>query len=284
MTWKEYYRLYLKELQGIYNSNEAAAIAAIVFEEKASVKRTDIILFPEKRIDDNLKKTLDDVLQQLLTHKPLQYVLGSTTFFNLIFSVNEHVLIPRPETEELVQWIIDENKNERLSLLDIGTGSGCISVALKKSLPLFTITAIDISSETLTVAKQNAEVNKTAIEFKLFDFLNKPNWQQLPSYDIIVSNPPYIPQNEKDKLEKNVTVYEPYTALFVPDKSPLLFYDAIANFSKSHLKKNGKIYAEVHEDFAKQTALLFEKLFSKVEIKKDINGKSRMIKAANFLQ
>lgn len=284
MTWGEYYRYYLKELQCIYNANEAAAIVVIVFEEKASVKRTDIILFPKKNIDSNIKKILDNVLQQLLIHKPLQYILGSTIFCNLPFTVNEHVLIPRPETEELVQWIIDENKNENKSLLDIGTGSGCIPVALKKSLPAFEIASIDVSNEALTVAKKNAETNNTAVELRLLDFLNKDNWQRLSSFDIIVSNPPYIPHNEKEKLEKNVIAYEPHSALFVPDNSPLLFYEAIAAFSESHLNKTGKIYLEVHEDFADRTSDIFKKLFSIVEIKKDINGKSRMIKAANFLQ
>lgn len=284
MTWGEYYRHYLNELQGIYNISEATAITSLVFEEKATVIRTDIVLFPEKNIDDNLKKILDDILQELLTQKPVQYILGSTIFHHLPFNVNEHVLIPRPETEELVQWIIDDNKNEPLRLLEIGTGSGCIPVALMKSMPSLEITSIDISYEALRVAKKNADINKTAIDFRQLDFLNINLWQQLPSFDIIVSNPPYIPLNEKEQLDKNVTIYEPPTALFVPDKSPFLFYDAIASFAICHLNKTGKIYVEVHEDFAKDTALLFEKIFSKVEIKKDINEKDRMIKASNFLQ
>lgn len=284
MTWGEYIRHYLDELKGIYDTSEALAITSLVFEEKASVIRTDIVLFPEKKIDDNTRKMLDDVLQQLLTQKPVQYILGGTTFYNLPFKVNEHVLIPRPETEELVQWIIDDNKNESLRLLDIGTGSGCIPVSLKKNLPAFEIISIDISNEALIVAKQNAETNNTSIDFRQFDFLNKNVWRQLPSFDIIVSNPPYIPLNEKEKLDKNVTAYEPHTALFVLDKSPFLFYEAIASFAVSHLNKTGKIYVEVHEDFAKDTASLFQKIFSKVEIKKDINGKERMIKASNFLQ
>jgi release factor glutamine methyltransferase len=282
MTWNEYYRYYLQQLQTIYSMNESTAIAGLVFESKAAVTRMDIIKSPEGLLNSQQKIVLDNALEQLMTHKPVQQVTGEAWFYNLKFTINEHVLIPRPETEELVKWIIDDNSNE-VSILDIGSGSGCISVALKKNLLHSSVISIDVSDEALTIAKQNATANKTTVDFLQLDFLNEKDWQRLPLFDIIVSNPPYIPLNEKEYLDPNVTAYEPGIALFVPDNKPLLFYKAIAAFAKTHLKKDGKIYVEIHEDFAKETAALFSSVFKEVEIRKDINGKERMIRAANFL-
>jgi release factor glutamine methyltransferase len=196
------------------------------------------------------------------------------------------VLIPRPETEELVEWIIEDRKKEKhenqLSIADIGTGSGCIAIALKKKLSAAHITAIDVSKEALTTAKENAIDNDAKIDFIQLDFLDESSWKGLQQFDIIVSNPPYIPVNEKEKLDKNVTLFEPHTALFVPDHSPLLFYEKIALFAKKHLKKDGKIYAETHEEFANATAHIFSKQFQEVKLKQDLLGKNRMIKATHF--
>lgn len=285
MTVNEYYRHYLQQLQPVYSLEEATAITAMLFENKASIKRMDIVKSPGEVIAAQNKILLDEALQQLLLHKPVQYITGETWFYNLKLTVNNHVLIPRPETEELVKWIIDEHQycKEKLTVLDIGTGSGCIPVSLKKHLPHLDITAIDVSAAALATAKQNALMNDTAIDFIQFDFLNEPARKELPLFDIIVSNPPYIPENEKEKLAANVTAYEPPIALFVPDHSPLLFYETIALFANTHLKAEGKIYVEIHEDHAKTTAAVFAKQFSHVEIRKDINGKNRMVKAANFL-
>jgi release factor glutamine methyltransferase len=282
MTWNEYYRHYLNQLQGIYPLEEAAAIAGILFENKTGITRKDIVITPDKIINNQHRIILDEALQLLLTHKPLQQITGEAWFYDMRFSINEHVLIPRPETEELVQWILDENKGS-ISILDIGCGSGCIPVALKKHLPQASVTSIDISEEALLIAKQNATGNKTNIDFVQLDFLNSNEWHRLPHFDIIVSNPPYIPVQEKESMDSNVTVYEPHTALFVPDNAPLLFYEQIAAFAKTHLNKEGKLYVEIHEDYGKETAQLFSAVFKEVEIKKDINRKDRMIKATHFL-
>lgn len=281
MTWNEYYRHYLSHLQSIYPAEEAAAITGLLFENKAGIKRKDIIITPDKIVSNHQRIILDEALQLLLTHKPLQQITGESWFYKLKFNINEHVLIPRPETEELVKWILDENGGN-ISILDIGSGSGCIPVALKKKLPLASVTSIDISAEALLLAQQNAFANKTDINFIQLDFLNRGEWQTLPPFDIIVSNPPYIPVKEKEGMDRNVTAHEPHKALFVPDESPLLFYEQIVAFTKTHLNKDGKLYVEIHEDYGKKTAQLCSTVFKQVEIRKDIHGKDRMIKATHF--
>lgn len=280
MEWNDYYRHYIKELQGIYPLEEASAIAALVFENKAAMPRTGILKSGNEPVSGSLKKKLDDALQELMRHKPVQHIVGEAWFYHLKLTVNEHVLIPRPETEELVQWIIDDNANrkENFSILDIGTGSGCIPIALKKKLPLANVVSLDISNDALDTAKQNAATNRAVIEFLLLDFLSEKEWQRLPMFDLIVSNPPYIPLNEKGKLDRNVTGYEPHTALFVPENNPLVFYEAINSFATTHLTPDGKIYVETHEDYARETAAVFSKQFKTAELKKDINGKERMVK------
>jgi release factor glutamine methyltransferase len=196
--------------------------------------------------------------------------------------VNENVLIPRPETEELVGMIITNNQqNSDIKILDIGTGSGCIPIALKKHLPDAVITSIDFSEGAILVAKENASIQNTAIQFIHVDFLDESGWTSFPKFDVIVSNPPYIPLNEKEKMDKNVTAYEPGMALFVPDNDPLLFYKKIAAFGKKHLNPEGKIYLETHEDYAKETAAAFTALqYEHVVIKEDMFGKERMVIAA----
>lgn len=282
MTWNEYYRHYIKELQHIYAAEEAAAVTRLIFENKAGLTRQDIAASPDKYLAPEQQTALDEALQGLLTHKPVQQIIKEAWFYDLRFIINEQVLIPRPETEELVKWILDENTGT-VSILDIGSGSGCIPVALKKHLPNAHITSVDISEAALQVAKQNAAANKTGINFIQTDFLDTESRQQLSVYDIIVSNPPYIPIAEKEKMDRNVTAYEPHTALFVPNHSPLLFYEHIAAFAKTHLHKYGKIYVEIHEDMGEETAAVFASLFVQVEIRRDIHGKNRMIKATHFL-
>jgi len=286
MTIKEYYRHYLQKLQTIYDLDEAATMAGWVFENKAALKRSDILKDPELRLDTDTIAKLNYTLERLLQHEPVQYVLGETWFCNLKFKVNSHVLIPRPETEELVEWIVADDKKENaanhLTVIDIGTGSGCIAIAIKKKMPAAHVSAIDVSKEALQTAKENAIDNETKIDFIQLDFLDELSWKTLPTYDVIVSNPPYIPVNEKEKLDKNVTLFEPHTALFVPDHSPLLFYDKISLFAKKHLKKDGKIYVETHEEFANATVHVFQKHFTTVKLKQDLAGKNRMIKATHF--
>ncbi len=275
MNLQEHYKYFVEQLQTIYPPDEAAAIAKIIFENKLSITRAGILQSPEQILSAAGEAVLNDSLQQLLQHRPVQYVTGEAWFYNLRFKVNESVLVPRPETEELVKWVVDDTRPAtKLSILDIGTGSGCIPIALKKNIPRAHVTSIDVSNEALAVAKENAAMNEVKANFIQLDFLNENEWKILSAFDIIVSNPPYIPVSEKTTLDKNVTAFEPHTALFVPDNSPLLFYEAIAAFSKTHLKPNGKIYLETHEGYAKQTAAIFPN----AEIKKDINGKERMVK------
>ena len=281
MTWNEYYRYYLQKLQSIYSLNEAAAVTGLLFENKTGISRKNIVTNPGKALTGEQIKILDEALAQLLTHKPLQHITGEAWFYNIRFAVNENVLIPRPETEELVKWILDENDGD-ISLLDIGSGSGCIPVALKKNRGNANITSIDVSHEALLIAKQNAVSNEADVLFMQVDLLDRAAWQQLCNYDIIVSNPPYIPMNEKEKMDLNVTGYEPHTALFVPSHSPLLFYEHIAAFAQVHLNKEGKVYVEIHEGLGTETANIFSAVFKQVEIRKDINGKDRMIKATHF--
>ena len=287
MTIKEYYRHYLRKLQNIYDLDEASVIAGWVFENKASLKRSDILKDQEQELNTDVVASLNLCLQRLLQHEPVQYVLGETWFFNMPMKVNNHVLIPRPETEELVEWIVNYTKQHRqleahLSVLDIGTGSGCIAIALKKKLPNAVVTAIDVSKEALITAKENAIDNSIRVHFVQLDFLDEQNWNRLHKYNIIVSNPPYIPINEAEKLDKNVTLFEPHQALFVPDQSPLLFYEKIALFAKHHLEEKGKLFVETHEEFANATAHLLAKYFEKVEMKQDMFGKNRMIKATQY--
>lgn len=287
MTIKEYYRHYLRKLQTIYDLDEASVIAGWVFESKASFKRSDILKDQEQELNPDVIAGLNLCLQRLLQHEPVQYVLGETWFFNMPMKVNNHVLIPRPETEEMVEWIVNYTKQHRqldahLSVLDIGTGSGCIAIAIKKKLTNAAVTAIDISKEALVTAKENAIDNNVKVDFVQLDFLKEDNWSRLSKYNIIVSNPPYIPNNEAEKLDKNVTLFEPHQALFVPDQSPLLFYEKIAAFAKEHLDEKGKLFVETHEEFANASAHLLSKHFEKVELKQDMFGKNRMIKATHY--
>jgi release factor glutamine methyltransferase len=193
--------------------------------------------------------------------------------------VNDHVLIPRPETEELVEQLIKDRKSKLTDppILDIGTGSGCIPIAIKKNLPASIVTAIDVSKDALALAKENAAMHNAYISFIQMDFLDETTWQSLPAFEIIISNPPYISLNEKENLGKNITGFEPHLALFVPDNAPLIFYEKIARFGRDHLLPNGKIYLEIHEDHAKETAALFMNYYQTVMIKKDMYGKERMI-------
>jgi len=279
MTIKEQYHFFLQQIQAIYNLNEATVISDWVFESIVGIKRFDIIKDTNQQLHSSKIEKIQIALTALLQHKPVQYVLGEAWFYNMKLKVNEHVLIPRPETEELVQLILSESLISTTTILDIGTGSGCIAIAVKKNMPEADITAIDISNEALLLAKENAAIQNTAIQFLRVDFLDEAQWSVLLKFDIIISNPPYIPVNEKEKLDINVTAFEPHQALFVPDNSPLLFYKKIAEFASTHLNAGGKIFMETHEDFANETAALFLEKFKTVTIKKDIFGKERMVMA-----
>lgn len=279
MMLKELYRNFLVQLQKIYSLSEATVITDWAFEKMASLKRSDILKNPEKIIPPAADELIQNTLQQLLQHKPIQYVLGEAWFYHMKIRVNEHVLIPRPETEELVEQLIKDRKSKLTdpAILDIGTGSGCIPIAIKKNLPASKLTAIDVSKDALALAKENAALHNAHISFTELNFLDETNWPALGMFDIIISNPPYIPINEKEKLAKHVSDFEPHLALFVPDRSPLIFYQKIAAFGRDHLLPNGKIYLETHEDHAKETAALFQNNYQTVMVKKDMYGKERMI-------
>jgi release factor glutamine methyltransferase len=283
MTTTQAYHDFQNQLKKIYDERESGNISDWVFENVTGEKRW------ERRNNHNeLKEAyfhqLQNHLQQLLQHKPVQYVLNEAWFYKMKFFVNENVLIPRPETEELVEWITKDvrstMRNVQCSILDIGTGSGCISVSLKKELRNANVTAIDVSEKALQVAKKNAASLDAKIDFLRIDFLNENNWKTLPQFDIIVSNPPYIPLQEKEKLSKNVTAFEPGIALFVQDNTPFIFYEKISTLAQKHLKQNGKIYVEVNEDYAKNVKDIFKNAGFISEIKKDIYGKERMVSAA----
>jgi release factor glutamine methyltransferase len=279
MTIKDLYRNFLVQLQKIYSLGEATAITDWVFEKMASLKRTDILKDPGKEISAASDKLIQGALEELLLHKPVQYVLGEAWFYHMKLKVNEHVLIPRPETEELVEQLIKDRKSKLTdpAILDIGTGSGCIPIAIKKNLPTAKLTGIDISEDAVALAKENAALHHAHISFTVMDFLDESTWPPLALFDIIISNPPYIPLHEKEKLGKNVTAFEPHLALFVPNQSPLIFYEKIAAFGREHLLPNGKIYVETHEDHANEAAALFRNHYQTVMIKKDMYGKDRML-------
>ena len=236
------------------------------------------LLSQDKLIDENTAKQLETVLQRLMKHEPLQYVIGEAWFYNLPFFVNENVLIPRPETEELVDEVIKYLKNApSKTLIDIGSGSGCIPVSIKKNIHAARVISVDVSKNALQVAEKNAEANKVSVEFLQLDFLDDQQHGLLPQTDIIISNPPYIPADEKESMDKNVTMHEPALALFVPQDDPLIFYKKIKHFADEHLNPGGRIFLEVHENLAKETAAVFDHENYKTEIKKDISGKERML-------
>ena len=285
MTIKKQYHFFLQQLKAIYSQSEATVITDWVFESIAGLQRFDIVKDPQQLLTNSIAEQLQTALADLLLHKPMQYVTGEAWFYNLKLFVNEHVLIPRPETEELVQLVLDSSvarSNPLPTILDIGTGSGCIALAIKKNLPAADVTAIDVSKQALYIASINAATYDADIIFLKVDFLDESEWESLPMFDIIISNPPYIPINEKANLDTNVTAYEPHQALFVPDNAPLLFYEKIATFGIKHLNPNGQIFMETHEDFAKETAALFSENYKTVLIKKDLFGKERMVIAGNI--
>lgn len=285
MTTAEIYNDFKSKLKSIYDDREAENISDWVFENVTRLKKWQRRENKNKELPETDSEKVKSYLQQLLKHKPVQYVLNEAWFYKMKFYVNENVLIPRPETEELVEWIISDFKKETYSkpinIIDIGTGSGCIPIALKKELPKANITAMDVSEKALSVAKKNTINLDAKINFLALDFLNEDEWKMLSPPDIIVSNPPYIPFNEKQILSKNVTDFEPEIALFVENNDPFIFYKKIAAFAKSHLKENGKIYVEVHEEYASEVRNMFENAGFISQIKKDIYGKERMVRGVN---
>jgi release factor glutamine methyltransferase len=255
----------------------------IVLSDVTGISSAKIKAFPETEIAATDTERIESILTRLKTGEPVQYILGHTEFYGLPFKVNPSVLIPRPETEELVEWGISSVGSLQLaagSILDIGTGSGCIAISLKKNLKYAEVSAIDISPDALKTAKENAELNKVNVNFVQDDILNLKSEIENSKFEIIISNPPYVTLDDKKQMHTNVTDFEPHTALFVPEYDPLIFYKAIADFASTHLEKGGLLFFEINESYGEQTVeLLKHKLFNNIELRKDMSGRFRMIKA-----
>jgi release factor glutamine methyltransferase len=279
MPSKEVFSYIVHSLQAVYEEREAQNVAFLLIAFLYQMKKRDILLNREISDSQYNEKNLDALVYRLQQHEPIQYVLGEAHFYGLNLIVTPAVLIPRPETEELVHLIIQENRHiASLSILDIGTGSGCIPITLSKYLKDAEIYAIDISQEALAIAQKNTQKNEARVIFHRFDILSS-NLDTLPLFDIIVSNPPYVRETEKNNMQANVLCYEPMQALFVPDNQPLLFYERIAQLASKKLRKGGKLYFEINENFGTQVAdLLLSLHFKEVKVLRDLQGKNRIVK------
>ncbi|MBL7692987.1 MAG: peptide chain release factor N(5)-glutamine methyltransferase [Flavipsychrobacter sp.] len=277
-----FYRL-KAELTGLYDEREAAAIAHEVLEYISGMTKTERLVKKELLFTEGQERAFYAASQELISGKPLQYVTNSAWFLGNKYYVDPAVLIPRPETEELVLWVVEHalqlaEKGEGLKILDIGTGSGCIPISLKQKLPAASVTSCDISAAALEVARKNATSLGVEVGLIHLDFLDKTTWDDLANYDIIVSNPPYIPASERERLHINVREYEPATALFVPHDDALVFYDAIAVFAKTHLKEGGAMFFEIDNGHAIETRDVFKDHgFANAELRKDMFGNDRML-------
>lgn len=266
----------------LYDAREIDSIYTMALTKVAGTTHARIKAFPDLELSWEQIESLRKILDQLATGEPIQYILGHTEFYGLTFKVDPSVLIPRPETEELVYWIISSIKETKPAgggILDIGTGSGCIAISLKKNLPDMLVSAIDISNEALKTAKENAQLNDVQVDFIQDDILTRHS-PLTAHYSLIVSNPPYVTLDDKKRMHRNVTDFEPHTALFVPENDPLLFYKAIAEFAAENLKPGGLLFFEINESYGKQIVeLLKDKQFKNIELRKDMSNRDRMIKA-----
>ena len=266
-----------RELSGLYPREEIGGFTRLILEQTFNMDYTGLLINRDKVLNSAERKKIEGIVGRLKTFEPVQYILGETEFYGLRLKVAPPVLIPRPETEELVQWIIKTTPLKSPAILDIGTGSGCIALALKKELPEAKVTGTDISEEALKIARGNAKTNRLDIQFFKGDILNREDypWEE---YDIIVSNPPYIRELEKEKMQPNVLNFEPGTALFVSDSDPLIFYRRIGEFALTHLRKSGFLFFEINECMGNEMKKLMSGPgFKNIQIKKDIRGKDRML-------
>lgn len=277
-----------KQLSEIYTENESISMAREIVCFITNRSLTSLLADGEINLNEKENQQVDIIIKRLLQHEPLQYIIGSTTFFNRTFNCDSRALIPRPETEELIEWILSDLQTSQtkdiINILDIGTGSGCIAITLSLEIKNAIVTAIDISKDAIELATINNKKLDAAVEFIERDILQSDIESTTTSahntYDIIVSNPPYITISEQESMEKNVVKYEPSLALFVPDNSPLLFYQAIAQYGLTHLKKDGKIYFEINQRYGSETVQMMQNLgYKNVELHSDINNNERMVKA-----
>lgn len=267
-----------KELNGLYGNQEIDSLVALIFEKLKGYSRTQLLLANNDVLSENERNSIIKIVIRLKNSEPIQYILGSTEFYGLDFRCVPGVLIPRPETEELVHWIIKENTVSEPTIIDMGTGTGCIAISLQKNLPGSTVFACDVSPVCLETATQNAEQNNAAVKVVEYNIITGKPQTQFPEFDVIVSNPPYVRESEKVLMEKNVTDFEPELALFVADENPLIFYEKIADFASRNLKNQGKLYFEINEALGNETCnMLAEKGFENIRLRRDINGKNRMI-------
>lgn len=280
MLLKDIKEVYHRELDENYSREEVDSMFYLMIEHFLGLERFILAIDPNIVITKEEEQYMFEGLSKLKKGQPIQYVLGETTFMNLKFMVNESVLIPRPETEELVNWVLEDikNRDDDLEIIDIGTGSGCIAISLAKLKPNVNVTAIDISKSALEVAKKNALLNEVDVQFREVDILKAGSLSK--KYDSIISNPPYVREMERDKMHNNVLQNEPSAALFVPDEEPLLFYGAIAKLAREGLKENGVLYMEINQYLGEDVKMLLKEFnFSEIQLRKDIFGNDRMIKA-----
>ncbi|KRD12930.1 protein-(glutamine-N5) methyltransferase, release factor-specific [Flavobacterium sp. Root901] len=280
MKIKQYRTQFIKELSTLYDAYEAESFFYLILEEKHKLRQIDLALNHELCFSESDFAVWDLLLAQLKKEVPIQYLLGKTSFYGLDFEVNENVLIPRPETEELVEWIINENaatdRSKKLKILDIGTGSGCIAISLAKNLPNAEVYAIDVSKKAIETAKRNANKNNVDVTFIFQNILETEELKC--QFDIIVSNPPYVRNLEKREIKKNVLNYEPHLALFVDDSDALVFYRKIASLAQNNLLENGKLYFEINQYLGKEMIDLLGKMdFINIDLRKDIYDNDRMI-------
>jgi len=286
MTFREVEQIYLEALTTLYNKQEAGSLAWLSICHVCKFNRSEYLNLKNTEIPTDQYESLLNILKALKTGKPLQYVIGETEFYGLTFKVNPSVLIPRPETEELVEWILSDIRKSKISpegikIIDIGTGSGCIPISLKINLPDAKLYAVDVSTEALDVSRQNSTLNNVAIHFIQDDILN-PISEELKNekFGIIVSNPPYVLDAEKPKMLPNVLDHEPHLALFVPDDDPLIFYKAIADFAIKNSDINVALYLEINENLGEETVTLLKHMgFKNIELRQDLSGKDRMIRS-----
>lgn len=284
---RTFYNKLNQSLGDLYPKSEIRIFGNLILKKITDLSLARILADKDMVLSPEQSEEADQIIERLTNYEPIHYVLGETEFFNLKFKVNPDVLIPRPETEELVEWVSDDLKfvesssdsaEQNMKILDIGTGCGCIPVALKKHHPKAQISAMDVSAEALVVAKENGVLNQTDVGFFQDDILNPKADER--KWNIIVSNPPYIPLDEKVDIDKQVKSYEPHVALFSPTEEPLLFYHSIAKYALQHLEPDGKIYLETHKNLSRDVAMLLgEYGFKDVIIRTDMSGNERMVRA-----
>jgi release factor glutamine methyltransferase len=283
-TIKETVSLIKQEISPLYPAQEADAIIFRILQHTLKLTRSDVYLKQDSKIPKRAFQTIENITKALKKFEPLQYILGETEFYGLTFRVTPAVLIPRPETEELVEWVLNENGKEPLMLVDLGTGSGCIPVALALHRPDWNVSAMDISAGALKLAAENARDNQVTVNFVQDNILDFSDSFLQKKYKIIVSNPPYVTEEQKPAMLPNVLDHEPHIALFAPGADPLVFYRKIAAYASTNLEIGGSVYLEMNEALHAETARIFEDLGFTTVIKKDINDRFRMLKAFKFMK